>query len=122
MSNDSRGTASRRGFSAAGAVFCAMSVALSAYAAHALEGAAQTRMQTATLHLFLHGLALVLFAPRQGRRIERLALWGWLVGSVLFSGSIASAVLFGTSARLAPFGGGFLILGWLLQAGASLRR
>lgn len=112
----------RRGLAAAGALLCAVGVALSAYAAHGLDPDARTRIAPALLFLLLHGFALAVFAPRQRGRIEWAALWCWLLGSLLFSGSLVLAVLVATPTAPAPFGGLLLILGWLLQGLASLRR
>ncbi|MBS7456422.1 DUF423 domain-containing protein [Coralloluteibacterium stylophorae] len=106
---------------AAGALLCGLAVALGAYASHGAEGAAAVRLGLAALFAFGHGLALVLLAPR-------VRGWGALVplvllaGVLLFSGSLVAAVLTGASTRLAPAGGGLLMLGWLVQAVASLRR
>ena len=45
-----------------------------------------------------------------------------LLGTVLFSGSLAGNALAQWPTRLAPFGGITLILGWLLWAMDALRR
>lgn len=112
----------RLGFEAAGALFCALAVALGAYAAHGLDAAARGRIEPALLYLFLHGLALTLLASRQSSRWELAALSAWLLGSVLFCGSVIGAVMASTPTVLAPFGGSLLILGWLLHAIAALKR
>ena len=113
---------SHRGFEAAGALFCALAVALGAYAAHGLDPSARERMEPALLYLFLHGLTLTLLAPRQATRLEFAALLAWLFGSVLFCGSVIGATLASMPTTLAPFGGSLLILGWLLQAIAAFKR
>ena len=103
-----------RPLAAAGAVLCAVAVALSAYAAHAAAGPDQSRLQTAALFAFGHGLALAAFAPRAASRGMRAALFTLLAGVLLFSGSLVAEALFGLRPRLAPFGGTLLIAGWLL--------
>jgi uncharacterized membrane protein YgdD (TMEM256/DUF423 family) len=112
----------RRGLAACGAVFCALALALSAYAAHGLEGDPQARLQGAVVWLFLHGLALALFAPSHQSWLERGVLFAWLLGSVLFCGSLILSVLAGAPTVLAPFGGSLLIGAWLVQAVAAWRR
>lgn len=42
-----------------------------------------------------------------------------LTGTLLFSGSLALAAIFGSSTSLAPAGGILLILGWLIYAVGS---
>ena len=64
---------STRALAAAGAVLAALSVALSAYAAHVADPAAQSRLQMAALFAFGHGIALAALAPRAARRRERIA-------------------------------------------------
>lgn len=113
----------RRLFAAFGACCCAIAVALGAYAAHAaLDLLAKTRLDTAVFYLFAHGLALSIFAPRQRTWLASFALIGWSLGVVAFCGSLVGAALWNASTALAPLGGLALILGWVLQAIAFLRR
>lgn len=114
---------SSRLLAALGALACALAVALAAYAAHApLETVAKTRLDTAVLQLFVHGLALCIFAPRQSTRLALVPLLAWFVGMLLFCGSLAAAALRGTSTALAPIGGITLIGGWIAQTIVLLRR
>ncbi|HEU4773215.1 MAG TPA: DUF423 domain-containing protein [Lysobacter sp.] len=112
---------SQRGLAAAGAVFAAASVALAAYAAHVVEPGAQARLHSAAWFAFGHGIALAALAPHAARRFGRFALAGLLLGTLLFSGSLVGAHLFGAPTTLAPFGGGLMILSWLLWAVDSAR-
>ena len=65
----------RRSWLAANGALCAAAaVALSAYAAHAAQGPAQARLQTAALFAFGHGVALAVLAPQSTRTLARLAL------------------------------------------------
>ena len=112
----------RRGFAATGALCCSLAIALAAYAAHGLEATVAARLQLPLGWLLLHGFALAVFAPRQRNAWELAALIGWSGGLLLFCGSLICAVLFGTSTRLAPAGGVLLIVAWLVQALAALRR
>ena len=111
-----------RAFAAVGAWLCAIAVATSAYAAHAADGLAQSRLQTAALFAFGHGLALAAMASRASTRGTRIGLAALLVGVLLFSGSLAAEALFGVRPRLAPFGGTVLIAGWLWLGAALLRK
>lgn len=113
----------RRSWLAAnGAVCAAASVALSAYAAHAVQGPDQARLQTAALFAFGHGLALVVLAPQVRRLLGRFALVLLFFGMLLFSGSLVFAVLAQWPTTLAPVGGLLMIAGWLLYAVDLLRR
>lgn len=106
---------------AAGALLLAVAVALAAYAAHGADGTAQSRLQTAAAFAFGHGLALVALAPGVRAWFAQLVLAVLLLGTVLFSGGVASSVLLGTGGAVAPFGGTLLIAGWLAWAAAALR-
>ena len=110
-----------RVLAAAGGVACALAVGLGAYASHGASGQAQAWLQTASLYLFLHGLALLVLAPSAHRRFTRVALGLLCAGLLLFAGSLIGAALLGWPTRLAPYGGMSLILGWLLLAVDRLR-
>ena len=108
---------------AAGAVVAAVGVALSAYAAHGAGEPAQGLLQTAALQVFGHGIAVAALArpPLSLPAPARPALALLLAGSLLFAGALAWKALAGGSPAAAPFGGGMMLLGWLLYAAAALR-
>ncbi|HEY5805741.1 MAG TPA: DUF423 domain-containing protein [Lysobacter sp.] len=106
---------------ACGAVLAALAVALSAYAAHAVDSGAQHRLYTAALFAFGHGIALAALVPHVRRRLALVALSALLLGTLVFSGSLAVAVFFGASTALAPIGGSLMILAWLLYAADALK-
>jgi uncharacterized membrane protein YgdD (TMEM256/DUF423 family) len=108
-------------FSALAALFCASSVAMSAYASHGLDADSQRRMLTASYFAFAHGLSLIVLVRFSPDRSNCGACSLMLLGLVLFSGSLASAVLFQTSTTLAPSGGMALILAWCWVAVNFLR-
>lgn len=112
----------RSWLAASGALFAAAAVALSAYAAHALQGPELARMQTAVLFAFGHGVALAALAPRATRLLGRVALAFLCLGVLLFSGSLAANVVAQWPTTLAPAGGSLLIAGWLLYAIDAARR
>lgn len=106
-----------------GALFAAIAVALGAYAAHGVADAhAQSSLQTAALYAFGHGVALAALAAGTVRSLGRAGLYLLLLGTLLFSGSLALAVLTQFTTKLAPAGGISLIVGWLLWAFDAVRR
>jgi uncharacterized membrane protein YgdD (TMEM256/DUF423 family) len=69
--------------------------------------------RTALLYQWFHALALL--ATGQGRTARRGTVICWLIGVVLFSGSIYILALDSTqtwAGPLTPLGGLFLIAGW----------
>lgn len=110
------------GLAASGAVLAAAAVALAAYASHAVDGEQQARLQLAAVFAFGHGLGLAALSPRAVTRLAMAALIAMLIGSLLFAGSLAAAHFLGTPTRLAPLGGGLLLLAWLLHAVDAVRR
>jgi uncharacterized membrane protein YgdD (TMEM256/DUF423 family) len=111
-----------------GALFGGIAVAMAALAAH---GAA-TRMDASMLQVLRsgvemqgwHALALLftgLWLARGGLPAV-LAAIAFIVGMVLFCGSLYALAFTGVQASLAPAGGTVLMLGWLLLAVSALRR
>ena len=103
------------------ALACGSSVALAAYASHGAQGQAQQRLVIATLFAFSHGLALLALPARTGV-MTLTARVAFVVGILLFSGSLVMAAFFGTPTLLAPAGGSLLILGWCLLVMDYLRQ
>lgn len=101
----------------------AMGVAMGAYSAHGLAGDSylQGLGTQAALYEVLHAVALVA-ADRlaaDGRRPAHGAAFLFLVGTVLFCGSIYVHVLTGDTVPIpmvTPTGGVSFILGWLMLA------
>ena len=111
-----------RVFMALGAVFAALSVALSAAAAHvpALQQAGAVFTASLDQQQF-HALGLVLLGGVLGRRASLwLAASGGLMlaGMVLFCLNIDARILWGWKAAraLVPWGGSAFILAWLALA------
>lgn len=105
-----------------GALLAGVSVGLSAYASHALEGIARQHLLMAAAFVFGHGVALVALSGRTRGRLGTSASLLLLAGTLLFSGSLAAKSLFGWPSMLAPWGGTMLMLGWLLHAIEAWRR
>lgn len=99
-------------------------VILGAFGAHALKEhlLAVNRLEaweTATLYHLLHAVALLgLGAVSHSGRLPLLkaVCWCWVLGVVLFSGSIYGLALTGLKVLgpITPIGGLFLITGWAL--------
>jgi uncharacterized membrane protein YgdD (TMEM256/DUF423 family) len=111
----------RRIVSALAALFCGLSVALGAYAAHAAEPQARQRLALAAAFAFGHGLALLVLRAREGGP-ALAARAAFVAGTILFCGSLAGAALLGLPTVLAPVGGMLLIRGWLAAAIDLLRK
>jgi uncharacterized membrane protein YgdD (TMEM256/DUF423 family) len=98
-----------------GALACGVAVGIGAYAMHAaLAPQNHERLAIAALFLFAHGLALAALAPRTASRLRQVGLCVVMIGTILFSGSLLLAATLGIAPAFAPFGGGLLMLGWLL--------
>lgn len=98
-------------------------VALGAFGAHALKETLTARgtlgsWQTAVLYQLVHAAALLALSGRApGGKITGIA-WCWVIGTVLFSGSLYWLALGGPKflGPLTPLGGLGLLAGWLLIA------
>ena len=111
-----------------------LGVALGAFGAHGLKNLVEPRLlevfNTAVHYQLIHALALLALAiwMRQEpmlRNTLKHAAWIWLIGIVLFSGSLYAYILtyslLGVRylAMITPLGGVFFILGWLLLFSAA---
>ncbi|MEQ4576890.1 MAG: DUF423 domain-containing protein [Gammaproteobacteria bacterium] len=106
-----------------GGLLAAASIGLAAYAAHGVaDPHAQSRLQTAALYAFGHGVALAALGRKADRLLETLSLSLLLVGTLLFSGSLLGGALWGWSTRFAPAGGIAMMAGWVLFAFNAMRR
>ncbi|WP_374286357.1 DUF423 domain-containing protein [Pseudomonas fluvialis] len=107
----------------------AASVLLGAFAAHGLRARLSEQhlavFQTAVHYQQWHSLALLLvglWLLRQPSFYLRLASAAWLLGMLLFSGSLYALVLWGWPVGLlTPLGGLCLVAGWLAVSLAAWR-
>lgn len=116
-------------FFAVASILAALSVAGGAFGAHALKGklteSALSSFETGVRYQMYHALALfmVAFLISQYPEAKGLVTVGWcfIVGTVLFSGSIYSLSLGGVKALgpVTPLGGVAFIVGWSLLAWSS---
>ena len=109
-------------FGAAGAVSGLLGVSAGAFGAHALRGSLPPDLlqafETGSRYEIAHALALVLtsFAlERSGAGALRAAGWLFLIGQILFSGSLYILALTGARpwGAVTPLGGICLMAGWL---------
>lgn len=130
MSEHGRGLAPERLFLLLAAVAGFVAVAVGAFGAHALEGLPAQRhhwLETGLKYHFYHALALLAVAWASGRwpycAAFRRAGWAWLVGLVLFSGSLYALAATGAHwlGMITPVGGTAFLVGWLLLAWGVLR-
>ena len=109
-----------------GGIFILLGILAGAFVAHILENHLSiqqlTSLQTGVQYQIYHGLALIII----GFNIDKIKkaktiYWGWIVGTLLFSGSIYFLALddifesnFGILWPLTPIGGSLLIVTWAL--------
>lgn len=126
---DKRGAASFWGVT--GALSACVAVVAGAMGAHVLRvvltPAALATFETAARYHLFHALALLVVAAlleRPRHPAVANAAWGFLVGTVLFSGSLYALALTGQRwfGVITPAGGALLITGWLSLAWGLGRR
>lgn len=114
-----------------GAVFAGLAVAAGAFGAHMLRPVLDATMlgafETGARYQMYHALALCLLAGIAERNPTlRVAAVGWLflIGMLLFSGSLYVLALSGVRwvGAFTPLGGAALIAGWVLLAWTVAKR
>ena len=107
-----------------------LAVALGAFGAHGLKAVAPPDLievfNLGVQYHFYHTFALVMVAFSGQWLTSRLLDWAaylFIVGIMLFSGSLYGLALIGTKwlGPITPIGGGCFLLGWLLFAAAVWR-
>ena len=93
-------------------------VALGAFGAHGLKDLlAETgridTWKTAAIYQLIHGVAMLVMALHSAAK-PRFAFWSWLIGIILFSGSLYALSLTGISTlgAITPLGGLAFLIGW----------
>ena len=118
-------------FIAAAALFGGLSVAGGAFASHALKNQLSDRalgiFETGARYQMYHALALLLVALLLNRAEEfqtffAVAGWAFIVGTIVFSGSLYALSLTDIKwlGAITPLGGVALIVGWGCLAIAAL--
>jgi uncharacterized membrane protein YgdD (TMEM256/DUF423 family) len=107
-----------------------LAVALGAFGAHALRNTVAPEMlgvwQTAVQYQMFHALvmlSIVIAESRSSSTLMRVAGWLFVMGSVLFSGSLYLLVITGIKAlgMITPIGGGLFLMGWLVLSFALMK-
>lgn len=123
-------------FAFIGALSGAIAVAAGAFGAHALRARLEPRMlevfETAARYQMYHALALFAVAWMITRvdaspsalRLATISGWCFIVGTLLFSGSLYAMALSGIRAlgAITPLGGVAFIAGWIALALAARTR
>jgi uncharacterized membrane protein YgdD (TMEM256/DUF423 family) len=106
-----------------GSLLAGVSVALGAFGAHALKAHFDVKQLevfgTAVKYQMYHGLGVIavgLLLSRLDTSLIRIVSYMMITGTLLFSGSlyVYLATENKTWAMVTPFGGGFLVIAWLL--------
>jgi uncharacterized membrane protein YgdD (TMEM256/DUF423 family) len=112
-----------------GCIFGGLGVVLGAFAAHGLASSLSApdlaTFETGVRYQMYHALALLAAAwavDRWGGTFATAAGWAFVVGIVVFSGSLYILVLTGPRwlGAITPIGGVALIVGWALLAWTAL--
>ncbi len=104
-----------------------LAVAAGAFAAHGMEGAAADWLRTGSRYEMWHALALLAVAWRREAEGPRTALavagWAFVVGTILFSGSLYVLAVTGWrgAGMVAPVGGAAFLVGWAALGWSALR-
>ncbi len=122
----------------AGIFFAALSVIIGAFGAHALKQALEAAQQqvvfeTAVRYQMYHSFALIatgILAHFFANKRIRLAAWFFIIGILLFSGSLYTMIALkiegqvglGGLGILTPIGGVFFVLGWIWLLIAVLKK
>ncbi|TWI59727.1 DUF423 domain-containing protein [Halalkalibacter nanhaiisediminis] len=114
-----------------GSIVMALSVAIGAFGAHGLEGRLTERMmknyQTGVQYHMIHGIGLLVVGLVAWKLTSSSMLngagWSFLIGIILFSGSLYVMALTGITklGAITPIGGLAFIVGWVLLGIAVLR-
>jgi uncharacterized membrane protein YgdD (TMEM256/DUF423 family) len=109
-----------RALSVLAALSGGVSVIAGAYGVHGATGQAAAYFGTGSHYELIHALAAVALVQRP---LGRLAGWCFLVGSLLFAGSLYALALGAPHwiGLLPPFGGLGMILGWFTLAFGAAR-
>jgi uncharacterized membrane protein YgdD (TMEM256/DUF423 family) len=100
-----------------GAFIAFLGVAFGAFGAHALQGRIEPELleifKTSTYYLTTHALALILFGLFPAKK--QWPGWCFLVGVIIFSGSLYALIFSGIRifGAITPIGGVLFMAGWL---------
>jgi len=118
-----------------GSLLGGVGVAAGAFGAHTLKSILDAtgradNWETAVRYCLYHGLALLILAvaaalpqASQARGLLHAAGWCFLLGTLIFSGCLATLALTGVKilGAVVPIGGVLFLIGWALVAAGALR-
>ena len=113
-------------WTAVAAILLALAVGIGAFGAHGLRGRIDEYSmgvyERAVLYHFIHALGLLIVSTLP--RASTVACWLFLIGIVLFSGSLYALAITGirTLGAVTPFGGVAFIAGWICLAISVIRK
>ena len=105
-----------------GVFFCALSIIMGAFGAHALKdrlGDYVSTFDKAVLYQMFHSLGILCISIL-GHHLQtddfNLSIWMFVIGIILFSGSLFLLSISGIKwfGAITPIGGTFFIIGWLI--------
>ena len=106
-----------------GSSFAGLAVAIGAFGAHALKSILETTnrletFETGVKYQFYHALALIVLGLLMQKFDHRMFTWagyGFIIGTILFSGSLYILSLSGITkwGAVTPLGGVAFLIGWL---------
>jgi uncharacterized membrane protein YgdD (TMEM256/DUF423 family) len=113
-----------------GALFAALGVMLGAFGAHALKARVSPEdlaiFEIGVRYQMYHALALIgvgFIASKIDANLLKASGWLFVIGTLIFSGSLYTLVLSGVRiwGAVTPVGGVFLVAAWLLLAFVAFR-
>lgn len=114
-----------------GTVFACIAVIAGAFGAHAMRSTVSPEylavFETGVRYQMYHSLGLLgvgILQCHWPERVLRVSVWCFVLGILLFSGSLYVLVLGGAKwvGAITPLGGTSFIAGWILVAAAVLRQ
>ncbi len=117
-------------WTALGSFFAALGVGLGAFGAHALKGRLSVEdlgiFETGVRYQIYHALALLFvgfLASKMDSSLVKFAGWAFVLGILVFSGSLYTLVFTGvrTWGAVTPVGGLAFIVAWLLVGVAVIK-
>lgn len=121
-------SAGQKKFIVFGCVSAALGVAAGAFGAHGLKGILTPEMlavyETAVRYQMYHAFALIITGFLSTQPKATIAGWCFVIGTVLFSGSLYAMTLSGARwlGAVTPLGGVAFIAGWVLLALSLLQQ
>lgn len=103
-----------------------IAVGAGAFGAHGLAELPERYLnafKTGAMYQMYHALGLLAIALLPASRAATVAGWGFLIGTIIFSGSLYALALtrVGVFGAITPIGGVLMLIGWAALAAAAWR-